>query len=123
VTADHRCGKERRSVPDQKEMRKFSRRKVGARLDRECFKSITKLSRWLFPRLSAITPLMDFHTAINRNQTGIGIEAKRKEESNKEERKQFREGSHCNYTTPKNLFSKWPRELANLEYSILVLST
>jgi len=86
VTADHRYGKERRSAPGQKEMRKFSRRKVGARLDRERFKSITKIRRWLFPRLCAITPLMDFHAAINRNQASISIKAKREEENNKEER-------------------------------------
>ncbi len=96
MTAYHRCGKERRSVPSQKEMRKLSRRKVGARLDRECFKSITKLRRWLFPRLGAITPRMDFHPAINRNEAGIGIEAKREEENNQEEREQFRGGSHYN---------------------------
>jgi len=96
MSACHRSGKERRSGPNQKEMGKFSRRKVGARLDRECFKSITKLSRWLFPRHSAITPLMDLHAAINRNEAGIGIKAKPEEESNKEERKQFWEGSHNN---------------------------
>ncbi len=106
MSAYHRSGEERRNGPKQKEMRKFSRRKVGARLDRECFKSITKLRRWLFPRLSAITPLMDLHTAINRNQAGIGIEAKSEEETNKEEREQFREGSHNNDSTLKSLFSK-----------------
>ncbi len=96
MTADHRCGKERRNVPSQNEMRKPSRRNIGARLDRECFKSITKIRSWLFPRLGAITPLMDFHAAINRNETGIGIKAKPEEENNKEEREQFREGSHNN---------------------------
>ncbi len=67
-------------------MGKFSGRNIGARLDRESFKSITKIRGWLFPRLCAITPLMDFHAAINRNQAGIGIKAKREEENNKEER-------------------------------------
>jgi hypothetical protein len=87
-------------------MRKLSRRKVGARLDSECFKSITKIRGWLFPRLCAITPLMDFHAAINRNQAGIGIKAKSEEENNKEEREHFREGSHNNDSTLKNLCSK-----------------
>ena len=106
MTVDHRCGKERRSGPNQKEMRKFSGRNIGARLDREGFEPLTKLRRWLFPRHGAITPLVDLHAAINRNEAGIGIEAKRKEEANKEEREQFREGSHNNYSTLKSLCSK-----------------
>jgi len=77
-------------------MRKLSRRKVGARLDRECFESITKIRRWLFPRLGAITPLMDFHAAINRNQAGIGVEAEGEKEANQEERQKFLERSHIN---------------------------
>jgi len=87
-------------------MRKSCRRNIGAGLDCEGFKSVTKIRSWLFPRHGAITPLVDFHTAINRNQAGIGIEAKREEENNKEEREQFREGSHNNDSTLKNLPSK-----------------
>ena len=87
-------------------MGKFSGRNIGARLDRESFKSITKIRSWLFPRHSAITPLMDFHAAINRNQAGIGIKAKSEEENNKEEREHFREESHNNDSTLKNLCSK-----------------
>jgi len=87
-------------------MGKVSRRNIGARVDRERFKPITKLRRWLFPRHGAITPLMDLHAAINRNEAGIGIEAKGEEETNKKKRERFREGSHNNYSTLKNLFSK-----------------
>lgn len=106
MTPCHRFGKERRSVPAQREMRKSCRRNIGAGLDGECFKSVTKMRSWLFPRHGAITPLVVFHAAINRNEAGIGIEAKREEENNKEEREQFWEGSHSNYSTLKSLCSK-----------------
>jgi len=96
MTAYHRGGKERRSVPNKKEMRRFPGRNIGARLDREGFEPLTKLRRWLFPRHGAITPLMDLHATINRNEAGIGIEAKREEETNKEKCEQFGEGSHNN---------------------------
>ncbi len=119
LNACHRSGKERRNVPNQREMRKFSRRHVGARLNRECFKSITKLSRRLFPRHSAITPLVDFHAAINRNEAGIGIEAKREEENNTEKREQFWGGSHNKYSTLKSLCSKWQSNQAKVGNSIL----
>ena len=47
----------------------------------ERFKPITKLRSWLFPRGGAITPLADFHAAINRNQASIRIEAEREEKA------------------------------------------
>ena len=97
MTACHRDGKERRSVPAEKGMRKSSRRNIGARLDRERFKPITKLQGWFFTRCSTVTPLANFHAAINRNQAGMGIEAEREEEANQEECKKFLERSHINF--------------------------
>ena len=87
-------------------MRESCRRNIGAGLACECFKAVTKIRSWLFSRPGAINPMVDVHTAINRNQAGIGIEAKREEENNKEEREQFWKGSHNNDSTLKNLFSK-----------------
>ncbi len=74
----------------------FSRRNIRARLDCERFKSITKLRGWFFTRCRTVTPLANFHAAINRNQAGIGVEAEGEKEANQEERQKFLEGSHSN---------------------------
>ncbi len=83
-------------------------------MDRARFKPITKSHGSFFTRCRAVTPLANSHAAINRNQAGIGIEAKREEETNKEESNQFREGDHNKYFTLKSLFSKCPQNQARV---------
>lgn len=109
LIAGRRGMKKRRRIRSQSEMRKPSRWNIGTRLDREGFKSITKLRSWLFPRHGAITSQAHLHASINRHETGIGIEAKREEKTNQEEHQQFWDGSHNSHSTRKILFSKWLR--------------
>ncbi len=78
---------------------------------------------WFFTRCSAVTPLANFHAAINRNQASIGVEAEGEKEANQEERQKFLEGSHINLYYSLGSPSKQETVLpGNLQYSVVFQS-
>ena len=92
-------------------------------MDCERFKSITKLRGWFFTRCRAVTPLANFHAAINRNQASIGVEAEGEKEANQEERQKFLERSHINFYYSLESHSRQETVLpGNLQYSVVFQS-
>lgn len=81
-------------------MRQIGRRKICSGLHSQSFKPVAKLGDRLLSRFGAIAAGCHRHGGIDRHHAGIGIEAEREKQTNKEDRQELGRMPHDVYCNP-----------------------